>query len=212
MRSKPPFIRQERSDTCMLACLRMVLASCGIKATESALVEQVSLEEGGLDPAALAALAERYGLKAEPRQVDIETIAELVGGESVSHSPGGPFDPGQRIRDSRGHSHSLFPALCPRARSVARRTPTHVAKIRQGGPARCRLGSRLGSAARSHWQMSTSHSGRPRCFTMNPAIRWCSRSITFGSGTMCVRPESGTISKSLPWRNSESASFSEWRK
>jgi hypothetical protein len=26
MNSKPPFIRQERSDTCILACLRMLLA------------------------------------------------------------------------------------------------------------------------------------------------------------------------------------------
>ena len=75
---KPHLIKQERSDTCMLACLRMALASCGIPTTEAALIEQDSLEEGGLDPATLAELAQRYGLTAEARQIDLKTIVELV--------------------------------------------------------------------------------------------------------------------------------------
>jgi hypothetical protein len=39
MTSKPPFVAQERSDTCAVACLRMVLAARGIKTTEQELVQ-----------------------------------------------------------------------------------------------------------------------------------------------------------------------------
>jgi ABC-type bacteriocin/lantibiotic exporter with double-glycine peptidase domain len=78
MSSKPPFIGQERFDTCMLACLRMLLAQRGIEVTEADLVEQVSLEEGGIDPDQLAALARRYAIKAEARQIDFEAVAEQV--------------------------------------------------------------------------------------------------------------------------------------
>jgi len=61
MSSTPPFIAQERPDTCMLACLRMLLSYQGIEVAESVLVEQVSLEEGGIDPDQLAELARSHG-------------------------------------------------------------------------------------------------------------------------------------------------------
>ena len=65
MSSKPPFFAQERSDTCMLACLRMILAFVGSTVSEVDLAEQVNLDEGGLDPEALGAqLASRHGLRA----------------------------------------------------------------------------------------------------------------------------------------------------
>lgn len=78
MPSKPPFIGQERSEACMLACLRMVLAYCGADISEAELAERVSLHEGGLDPAALAALAQQFGLKAEARQLQVDTVVDLV--------------------------------------------------------------------------------------------------------------------------------------
>src|SRR5260370_29894811 len=81
MSSKPPFIRQERSETCMLACLRMILANRGTEIPEAALVEQISLEEGGIDPDQLADLARHYGLKAEARQLDLQAITNLVESE-----------------------------------------------------------------------------------------------------------------------------------
>ena|SRR5947209_7427328 len=46
MSSKPPFFRQERSDTCMLACLRMLLAHLGTAVTEHELRRHVALDEG----------------------------------------------------------------------------------------------------------------------------------------------------------------------
>ena len=80
MSSKPPFIGQERSDTCMIACLRMLLAHRGKHITEASLLEHVSLEleQGGIDPDQLAALARREGLNAEVRQLALDSIAELV--------------------------------------------------------------------------------------------------------------------------------------
>jgi ABC-type bacteriocin/lantibiotic exporter with double-glycine peptidase domain len=62
----------------MLACLRMILAHRGIEVTEAALAGQFSLEEGGLDPDVLAELGRRYGLAAEARQIDLETVVALV--------------------------------------------------------------------------------------------------------------------------------------
>jgi ABC-type bacteriocin/lantibiotic exporter with double-glycine peptidase domain len=45
MTSPPPFFAQARADTCMLACLRMILAQQGTEVTEAVLGEQVSLAE-----------------------------------------------------------------------------------------------------------------------------------------------------------------------
>jgi ABC-type bacteriocin/lantibiotic exporter with double-glycine peptidase domain len=78
MNSRPPFIGQERSETCMLACLRMLLAYQGKDVSEATLLAQASLEEGGIDPDQLAALAVNYELKAEARQIDLDEIADLV--------------------------------------------------------------------------------------------------------------------------------------
>jgi ABC-type bacteriocin/lantibiotic exporter with double-glycine peptidase domain len=56
----------------------MLLAFRGIEVTEAALVEEVSLDEGGIDPDQLAGLAGAHGLRAEARQIDLGAVAELV--------------------------------------------------------------------------------------------------------------------------------------
>ena len=48
MSSKPPFIGQEKSDTCMFACLRMLLAQRGKDVPEATLAEQAVQEQGGI--------------------------------------------------------------------------------------------------------------------------------------------------------------------
>jgi ABC-type bacteriocin/lantibiotic exporter with double-glycine peptidase domain len=78
MSLKPPFIAQERFDACALACLRMLLADQGTYVTEAQLLEMTSFEAGGMNPAELAVLAKHFGLKAEPVQIDIDTIVEHV--------------------------------------------------------------------------------------------------------------------------------------
>ena len=77
MSSKPPFFAQERSDTCMLACLRMILAYRGQDITEQELAARADLADG-LDPEQLAVLVRQFGLEAESVQIDLESIAELV--------------------------------------------------------------------------------------------------------------------------------------
>jgi ABC-type bacteriocin/lantibiotic exporter with double-glycine peptidase domain len=59
----------------------MILANQGTEVAEASLVEQITLEEGGVDPDQLAGLARRYGLNAEARQLDFESIAGLVHDE-----------------------------------------------------------------------------------------------------------------------------------
>jgi ABC-type bacteriocin/lantibiotic exporter with double-glycine peptidase domain len=81
MRSRPPFIAQERPDTCALACLRMILAGQGVPVTEEALLRDVSVMEGGIDPDQLAQLAERRGLRSEVLQLDLQRIQRLVDQE-----------------------------------------------------------------------------------------------------------------------------------
>ncbi len=62
----------------MLACLRMVLAHQGIHVTEASLLEHISLAEGGTHPDQLVRLAERHGLAAEARELNLAASEELV--------------------------------------------------------------------------------------------------------------------------------------
>ena len=78
MTSKPPFCAQERSDTCMLACLRMLLAYRGTDITELALLQQISQWQGGLDPEQLSHLAQTHGLRAEAQRLDLDGIEDLA--------------------------------------------------------------------------------------------------------------------------------------
>jgi ATP-binding cassette subfamily B protein RaxB len=81
MTSKPPFFRQERFDTCALACLRMLLAHYGTAATEAELILATAMEEGGVDIEELARVAQRCGLRAEVRELSLDALVELVAQE-----------------------------------------------------------------------------------------------------------------------------------
>ena len=50
MKLTPPFIAQERSDACAVACLRMILAHQGKGVTEKDVIQETDLQEGGLTP------------------------------------------------------------------------------------------------------------------------------------------------------------------
>ncbi len=70
MNSKPPFVRQERPDTCAIACLRMILAYRGQAHSEVDVVQCAALQPSGMDPEGLAQLAQRYGFHAVEQQLD----------------------------------------------------------------------------------------------------------------------------------------------
>src|SRR5262249_38197190 len=79
MRSTPPFIAQERPDSCAVACLRMLLAHQGEDISEDILVQAAAMPPGGLDPEELQAVARRYGLAADVRQADRADLRAVVG-------------------------------------------------------------------------------------------------------------------------------------
>jgi hypothetical protein len=56
----------------------MLLAHRGTSVSETALIQEISQWEGGLDPEQLSHLAQRHGLRAEARQLDVDDIAALV--------------------------------------------------------------------------------------------------------------------------------------
>jgi ABC-type bacteriocin/lantibiotic exporter with double-glycine peptidase domain len=78
MSSKPPFVAQERPDSCAVACLRMLLAHRGVAVSEEALIVETTLDEGGLTPEEQATLAHEFGLSGEERIVNQEDLVGLV--------------------------------------------------------------------------------------------------------------------------------------
>ena len=78
MNSKPPFVRQERPDTCAIACLRMILAYQGRASTEADVVQSAAMQPSGIDPEGLAQLAQRYGVRAVEQQLDWEALFDLI--------------------------------------------------------------------------------------------------------------------------------------
>lgn len=78
MPSTPPFIAQERADTCAIACLRMILAHQGSDISESELIQATDLQEGGLTPDELARLARQVGLRSKEQRLDPSELADHV--------------------------------------------------------------------------------------------------------------------------------------
>ena len=73
-----PLLKQERDDSCALACLRMVLAGRGSVVTEAELAQRVPMEEGGTDIEELARLAQSFGLVAAVQEATVEQIRDLL--------------------------------------------------------------------------------------------------------------------------------------
>jgi len=57
MPSTPPFVAQERPDSCAIACLRLILAYQGRDVSEAEIVSLTDLQEGGLTPGEISSLA-----------------------------------------------------------------------------------------------------------------------------------------------------------
>jgi ABC-type bacteriocin/lantibiotic exporter with double-glycine peptidase domain len=78
MTSMPPFVAQERPDSCAVACLRMLLAQRGIEIGEADLIRRTTLDEGGLTPAELVELARSCHLPAAEKRLDERQVVDLV--------------------------------------------------------------------------------------------------------------------------------------
>jgi ABC-type bacteriocin/lantibiotic exporter with double-glycine peptidase domain len=78
MNSTPPFVKQERTDTCAVACLRIVLAFLGQEVTEAEIIPLTDFQEGGLTPPEVSRLARHHGLRATEAQPNLSDLTELV--------------------------------------------------------------------------------------------------------------------------------------
>jgi ABC-type bacteriocin/lantibiotic exporter with double-glycine peptidase domain len=74
----PPLIEQENEDSCVLACLRMILAHSGQDIPESELANSARKQVGGVNIEDLATVAREYGLQSEILQLDIDSIARWI--------------------------------------------------------------------------------------------------------------------------------------
>ena len=82
-----PLLKQEREDTCAIACLRMVLAARGTMVTERDLVPRTQMVEGGVEIQELERLARTLGLVATAREARPRTRSLNCCAEGAMSSP-----------------------------------------------------------------------------------------------------------------------------
>jgi hypothetical protein len=73
-----PHYRQEKRNTCALACLRMVLASFGTHVEEGMLQGEAHMEADGTEIAELERLARQFGLVADIEEATVEQLRHLL--------------------------------------------------------------------------------------------------------------------------------------
>jgi ABC-type bacteriocin/lantibiotic exporter with double-glycine peptidase domain len=134
-----PLLKQEREDTCALACLRMVLAARGTMVTERDLVRRTRMAEGGVDIQKLERLARTLGLSAMAREATAQQIRDLLreGSDVIAYINRAVFDLrtlrhlGPALRAHTGHAvvpvhvtarHVTFHDPHPRLFGVLRKT------------------------------------------------------------------------------------------
>jgi hypothetical protein len=137
MSIKLPHHRQEKDNTCGLACPRMVLAAAGVQVQESELEAQARMDPRGAPLDELERLARRHRLVAEVRQATVDDLRRLLaeGKLPIALIDRSVFDlnAGQRARHSIRDAilHNVIPVQVtdktvtmedPRLPGVARRT------------------------------------------------------------------------------------------
>src|SRR5436190_17856485 len=111
MSTELPLYRQQKDNTCALACLRMVLAAYGTDVKESTLEAQAHMEPDGTDIGELERLAQQFGLVAEIQEVTTGQLRQLLaeGKRALAYIDRAVFDlpPARRahlhLRDAEIH-------------------------------------------------------------------------------------------------------------
>ncbi|MCI0682649.1 MAG: cysteine peptidase family C39 domain-containing protein [Gemmataceae bacterium] len=75
---KLPLYKQQKDNTCALACLRMVLAAFGTKVSEATIEAAARLEEKGTDIVELQRLARHFNIAAEIEEATVEDLRRLL--------------------------------------------------------------------------------------------------------------------------------------
>jgi len=115
MSTELPLYRQEKAETCALACLRMVLAAFGIHVSEQDLEAEASMEEGGTPLEELERLARQFGLVAEIHERTAEQIRQLLaeGKLAIVYLDRAVFDLTPRRRATHLAFHAKVHAVVP---------------------------------------------------------------------------------------------------
>lgn len=79
-----PLYRQEKPNTCALACLRMVLSAFGTTVDERTLENHARLMPNGIEIRELERLAQQFGMVAEIRELSIDALRKLLIGPEVA--------------------------------------------------------------------------------------------------------------------------------
>ena len=99
-----PLYRQEKDNTCTLACLRMVLAAFGTQVEESVLESHARMEDNGVMIEEVQRLARQWRLMAEIQETSIADLRRLLreGKLPITFIDRKVFDlsPSQRARHS----------------------------------------------------------------------------------------------------------------
>ncbi len=73
-----PHYRQEKKNTCALACLRMVLASFGTDVEEGTLEARAHMEIDGTEIGELERLARQFGVVADIQEATVAQLRHLL--------------------------------------------------------------------------------------------------------------------------------------
>src|SRR5207245_1979343 len=144
MNTSIPLFRQERSDTCALACLRLVLAAFGTDVDEETLARLAVMEPGGTEIREVERMSHYYGLKASTQTPTLEQLDSVLKGRnellpSWIHSEA-------ILHGSRNLRPGAGPETTTRRARVSARCPP-AAGARTGSFAGQRAGSVAGIAA-----------------------------------------------------------------
>ena len=85
MNTELPLYRQEKRNTCALACLRMILAAYGTEVEESALEAQVRLKPDKTEIGEIERLARQYGLTADIQEATVEHLGQFLSIPLIHH-------------------------------------------------------------------------------------------------------------------------------
>jgi ABC-type bacteriocin/lantibiotic exporter with double-glycine peptidase domain len=104
-----PLYRQEKDNTCALACLRMILAAFGTKVAERVLESMADMEEEGTLIDEVERLARSFGLSAEIQDLAVHELQEILsqGKFPIAYIDRAVFE----LRPSQRGRHSIRDAI-----------------------------------------------------------------------------------------------------
>jgi hypothetical protein len=110
-----PLFRQEKRNTCALACLRMVLAAYGTTIAESTLEGEARMQPDGTEIGELQRVARHFGLEAEIHEPTIDQLRQIVAQHkfAIAYIDRAVFEltPRERVRHSLRNAtiHTVIP-------------------------------------------------------------------------------------------------------